>query len=182
LHYDYGPTPQSVHWFDVREALGDVAHQQGMQEVAGVIRKALRAIGIEPAAGESSTLAKRSLEVLKRLDARSYDEWFSDHVASRDRDPSSVAPDCASDKATARSAPRVKPGNGLVSRAVLANKLGVSYERVRQLIKTGQISETPNGIDLEKAIGQYALNVDQARVAANRSRVDRKKKPHAIDA
>jgi hypothetical protein len=53
----------------------------------------------------------------------------------------------------------------MVKRGVLAKKLGVSRQRIAQLIKSGQIDgEGEDGlIDLDRALGQYQRNTDAAK-------------------
>jgi len=61
--------------------------------------------------------------------------------------------------------------SNLVDRKTLAARLGISVRRVGQLIHEKKISEGPGGIDLAKALGEYALNCDRARVDAHRRRI-----------
>jgi hypothetical protein len=51
-----------------------------------------------------------------------------------------------------------------VSRKVLAEKLGLTRQRVGQLIQQGKITETERGIDLERALADYRRNTDAEKV------------------
>lgn len=57
-----------------------------------------------------------------------------------------------------------------VSRKVLAERLGLTRQRVGQLIAQGKITETENGIDLERAVGEYRRNTDAEKVEQARKR------------
>lgn len=53
-----------------------------------------------------------------------------------------------------------------VSRARLAAELGLGRRRIGQLVDKGVITETDEGIDLHKALGEYQRKTDQSKRAA----------------
>lgn len=54
------------------------------------------------------------------------------------------------------------------TRQELADRLGISRRRVGQLIAEGKIVQTPLGIDLDKAVGEYQRKTDHSKSRANR--------------
>lgn len=60
-------------------------------------------------------------------------------------------------------------GNRL-PRKEIAPLLGITTQRLGQLIREGKITEHENGIDPEQAKREYALNTDAAKREAHRSR------------
>jgi len=55
-------------------------------------------------------------------------------------------------------------------RKTVAARLGISTQRLGQLIRAGQISEASDGIDIDQALSEYERNTDKAKRAAARVR------------
>ncbi len=55
-------------------------------------------------------------------------------------------------------------------RKTVANKLGITTQRLGQLIRAGQITEDADGIDIDRAVAEYDRNTDKAKREAARLR------------
>jgi len=55
-------------------------------------------------------------------------------------------------------------------RKTVAGRLGITTQRLGQLIRAGQITEDADGLDIERAVAEYDRNTDKAKREAARVR------------